>query len=327
MPGASGAYFTVVGDVNRDGHEDFVSLEKSLNKVALYLNKAGNQFGDFERYEVSSASGIGEPDYAVLSDMNEDGWLDLIVAYYAAGKLSMFKGDGTTFGSEIDLLDGGVFTGMTSLSVVDLDQDDDLDVVALSESEDLILWVPNSGKPSFDFGAPQTIFQNQALINGPRSISMGDLDRNGFDDLAIGSYDGNFTAILNFGEGNFSDPILLYPTSDDDTKGVGVFISIVDLNNDGFLDFVTSSRNPDEIRTHYQTTEAMDFETTWSDPTLASYASSIAFVDLDADGDSEILISLPSSDRLVQYVNKGMQGILKDEMGKRNIFDQPYFLD
>ena len=47
---------------------------------------------------------------------------------------------------------------------------------------------------------------------------MGDLDRNGFDDLAIASYDGNFTAILNFGEGNFSDPILLYPTSDDDTK-------------------------------------------------------------------------------------------------------------
>ena len=305
LPGASGAYFTVVGDVNRDGHEDFVSLERSLNKVALYLNKAGNQFGDFERYEVSSASGIGEPDYAVLSDMNEDGWLDLIVAYYAAGKLSMFKGDGTTFGSEIDLLDGGIFTGMTSLSVVDLDQDDDLDVVALSESEDLILWVPNSGKPSFDFGAPQTIFQNQALINGPRSISIGDLDRNGFDDLAIASYDGNFTAILNFGEGNFSDPILLYPTSVDDTKGVGVFISIVDLNNDGFLDFVTSSRNPDEIRTHYQTTEPMDFETTWSDPTLESYASSIAFVDLDADGDSEILISLPSSDRLAQYVNKG----------------------
>ena len=34
LPGASGAYFTVVGDVNRDGHEDFVSLEKSVNKVA-----------------------------------------------------------------------------------------------------------------------------------------------------------------------------------------------------------------------------------------------------------------------------------------------------
>ena len=77
------------------------------------------------------------------------------------------------------------------------------------------------------------------------------------------------------------------------------------MNNDGFLDFVTSSSDPDEIRTHYQTTEAMDFETTWSDPTLESYASSIAFVDIDADGDSEILISLPSSDRLAQYVNKG----------------------
>ena len=41
LPGASGAYFTVVGDVNRDGHEDFVSLKKSLNKVTVF-NKAGN---------------------------------------------------------------------------------------------------------------------------------------------------------------------------------------------------------------------------------------------------------------------------------------------
>lgn len=304
LPGAPNAFLTVVGDLDRDGDSDFVVLEKSANKVAMFVNQGpGAQLGDFLRQEVTSASGIGEPDHAVLSDLNEDGFLDLVVAYFGAGQISMFPGNGSGFNSGIVLASN--LPGATFVGSVDLDRDDDVDVVAISDTDDKLIWIPNQGKPSFAFDDAQVLFQDGSLINSPRHFSIGDVDKDGDSDLAVASYDGNFTLFINEGNASFGSPTLIYPTEDSDTKGVGVLVELVDLNNDDRLDILTSSRSPNEIRAHFQKSDRVEFETGWKDQSLSAYASSIVTADVNEDSFPELLVAMPSNDKIFQYLNKG----------------------
>ena len=101
----------------------------------------------------------------MLSDLNEDGFLDLVVAYFGAGQISMFPGNGSGFNSGIVLASN--LPGATFVGSVDLDRDDGVDVVAISDTDDKLIWIPNQGKPSFAFDDAKVLFQDGSLINSP----------------------------------------------------------------------------------------------------------------------------------------------------------------
>ena len=131
------------------------------------------------------------------------------------------------------------------------------------------------------------------------------MDKDGDSDLAVASYDGNFTLFINEGNASFGSPTLIYPQEDSDTKGVGVLVELVDLNNDDRLDILTSSRSPNEIRAHFQKSDRVEFETGWKDQSLSAYASSIVTADVNEDSFPELLVAMPSNDKIFQYLNKG----------------------
>ena len=198
--------------------------------------------------------------------------------------------------------------GITYLVVADIDLDDDLDILALSETDSSILWIPNPGKDD-DFdknNEVKTIYQNASMINSPRHFTSADFDDDGDDDLAVASDDGNFTLLMNLGDASFSEPQIVYPL-DEDEKSPGVFIDFADFDQDGNLDIVAASRGDSPaIRVFFQDSDTKLFGNPWEDDNLDSSPSSIVHLDMNSDGYPELFVAMPGHDRTFIYENEGV---------------------
>ena len=306
-----GAYFTVAGDVDRDGDVDFVGIETSTNTLKLFLNGENNQsLGSFSSQKITSTG--TSPDHAVLTDLVGTDHLDLVVAYYVSDKIVLFEGQeesGGNFFQTAQIIANEV-KGATFIDISDVDQDDDLDLLVLSEDDHGIQLIRNGGRDEgFDpLVAPELIFQDSTMISKPRHLSIGDYDKDGFEDFAVASFDGNFTLFTSEGNGKFSGPEPLLP-SDQTDRGIGVFIEFADLDMDNHLDLITSSsassnkRNTNKIQILYLDADTSRYLNPPYDLELDYYASSIVFHDLDFNTYPELLVAMPGNDRILQYVN------------------------
>ena len=117
-----------VGDVDNDGDLDlFVTFgngDAVKRPCALFINDGGFKFR-----EVSRQVGIVEHLSArgcTLGDVNNDGYLDILVAEFYGGKLYINQGDGTF--SEQSKESGIKNQGMHGCTFADTDNDGDLDV-------------------------------------------------------------------------------------------------------------------------------------------------------------------------------------------------------
>ena len=312
MPDASDAFLTVVGDVDRDGDEDFVGIEKTSSTISLFLNgEAGKPLGSFDMQEITSRT--GSPEHAILRDVVGTDHLDLIVAYYVTDEIVLFEGQeesGGNFFQTAQIIADEV-KGATFIDVSDVDQDDDLDLMVLSEDEDSIQLIRNGGENlGFDpLVAPELVFQDSTMISKPRYLSFGDYDKDGDEDFTLASVDGNFSLFISQGDGKFTGPEKLLPTVEED-RGIGVFVKFADLDNDTDLDLITSSRfsstrTTNKIQILYLDDDTLEYSSPAVDLVLDSYASSIIHLDLGGDPSPELLVAMPGSDRILQYDNNG----------------------
>ena len=316
FPSVDHAHMSLVGDLDRDGDLDVVSIEKKTDggkgKLVSYYNKGPDNdlaLGEFTTSEWSYTSEVdSRPDHAVLADINLDGFLDLIVAYFGNGKVLVFTGtSGVSFEAPIEV--SSDLMGATHVAAVDIDSDDDLDILVASDSLDKVSWFANSGGSTLEFSPEIIISHSQSSIDSPRYLGYEDLDGNGFVDIGVASYDGNFTLFMNEGEGKFADPLLIHPKLPEN-RGAGVLIEFADFNNDGKADILTASRNPNEIFIYYQLGDDKDDIT--FEPVLVadlpSFTSSVITADLDGDTYPELIVAMPSQDRVYKFKNKSTLG-------------------
>src|SRR5205085_2658808 len=89
-PATSGA----MGDFNRDGSPDFVTVGVIYNSASVMLNTCSiscpsPSFGPATYFSVGT-----QPQSVAVSDFNRDGKSDLAVANYMSNNLSVLLGDG-----------------------------------------------------------------------------------------------------------------------------------------------------------------------------------------------------------------------------------------
>ena len=264
-----------LADVNADGLVDIVAGDFSNSKLVVLLGIAGGRFAD----PVTRTAPCSLATDFVVARIDADAIVDIVVNCAGSASVVFFKGNGDgTFGAgtsiitpavtplglasgdfngdgKLDLLVGrgggnniarlytgngtGVFTGGATLDATninlqtaagDIDGDGKLDALILGSSNSLSLF---KGNGDGTFAARV----NKATSAGSKRMALGDLNGDGrLDVVEVNSTaPANINVFLNNGAGGLNNAVS-YLTA----ASAPSYVSLADLNGDGFLDVITN---------------------------------------------------------------------------------------
>jgi hypothetical protein len=243
--GGVGPVSVDIADLNRDGKLDVVVASQcTVNKacpgdgtVSVLL---GNGDGTLQLAHTYKSGGQ-YASWVVVSDVNGDGKLDLVVAnewavYGQAGAVGILFGNGDgTFQNPVSFLSGGYYS--TGVAVADFNHDGIPDLAISDWSNSCtdgsctgpgsVSILLGSGHGNFQ---PAKTYESGAYTAD--SIVAADLNGDGTSDLVVG-HDGHIGVLLGKGDGTFS-PATVYPSG----GRYKSWIAVDNVNRDRALDLL-----------------------------------------------------------------------------------------
>ena len=182
----------------------------------------------------------------------------------------------------------------------DLDNDGDVDVLSVSFNDDTIAWYENDGAfpPSFT----RRVITSTA--NGAYDVYAADLNRDGHLDVISASF--NDDTIAWYENDGTSSPSFLEWTITASRDGA-VSVTAGDLDNDGTMDVVAGSWNDNTIvwfeNQGFAPSYIPDFAISRTITTEANGPYSVYAIDLDNDGDVDVLSASFHDETIAWYEN------------------------
>jgi hypothetical protein len=286
------AWDVKAADLDGDGDLDVLSASLQDNKVAWYENLGGGNFGP-QQIISNTASGSFSLD---AEDLDNDGDLDVVSAHLYGDKVVWYENlGGGNFSSEI-IIDG-FEDAPNRVIAIDLDNDGDADILNASTTATAgIRWYENLGGGNF---SPPILFFNAGFPD----IFAADLDNDGDPDILTRTGTTQIGWIENLGGGNFAfNP----PISTTAENPRGIFAT--DLDNDGDKDVLSAFKgatNADSKIVWYENLGGGSFGTVQIITTLVDFAEDVYAVDLDGDGDQDVISASVDDNKIAWYENLG----------------------
>ena len=225
----------VAGDFNGDGSLDLAGVGTAAK---VRLNNGAGAFGAVVDYAIG-----GQGQDIAAGDFNGDGRLDLVVTINNPEiGLSLLTGNGDgTFAAPVNFPNTSGFDS-PAVAAVDLNNDGKLDVVIAHEIACYTAPCVASEVISVMIGNGDGTFQASREIQvgrGMSEIAVGDYNRDGFKDLAIGGTQGQVYRLDGVGDGTFVQQPTLIAVVDPSFIPV-TDIDVGDFNGDSIQDLVAA---------------------------------------------------------------------------------------
>ena len=213
----------------------------------------------------------------------------------------------------------------------DLDGDNDDDLVITSGLNYCFVIMKNEGDGTF-----QQKYAHQLQTYIVRRLFAADLDGDGDNDLVTAHYNGTIHLHMNNGDATFQDPVLIEePLLMVNTWDSAELLFVDDVNSDGHADIVASCYQPIGIAVLLNNGDGTFRPPLFSAQKRETSNDRSALIDLDGDGDLDILTpSYPASLVVIPGIGDGtfMEGVIHeflywDVMGFNLQFTAPSDLD
>jgi hypothetical protein len=309
---ADAAYAVFAADVDGDGDLDALSASYSDGKIAWYENFGGG-FGS-QLVITTLADGASS---VFAADVDGDGDLDVLSASLNDAKIAWYENTNGAGGFGSQRIISTLADLARSVFAADVDGDGDLD--ALSAHDDEISWYENLGPDDGSgpcgevlgacFGAAQVI---STLVARARTVVAVDVDGDGDLDVLSASFNDHRVAWY---ENQTLHRSAVFPVQQVITSLAGGARSVyaADVDGDGDLDVLSTSRVDDEIAWYANTDGSGSFGSEQVIASLADGASSVVAADVDGDGDLDVLSALFDDDTIAWYANTDGSGSFGSE--------------
>ena len=297
---ANGARFVFSVDIDGDGDMDVLSASDFDDKIAWYENTDGK--GNFSSQKIITTDTDGAKS-VYATDIDGDGDMDVVSVSNTTAltndKLAWYENtDGKgNFGSQQIL---PTTTTPTSVYAADIDNDGDMDLISSAQRFDRISWLENTdGNGTFEYTEISTD------ADRAQSVFSEDIDGDGDMDILSASFGDDKIAWYENtdGLGNFGSQIVISIDADGATS-----VYAVDLDGDGDVDVISASDNDDKIAWYENTNGLGNFSSQQIITTNAKRAQSVYSVDIDSDGDMDVLSASADDDKIAWYENTDGQG-------------------
>jgi hypothetical protein len=298
-------------DMDNDGNVDVLSTSYFDNKLAWYKNDG---FEGFTQYVIDSS--LYEANGIIATDLDGDGDMDVLAAQgQSPGAVYWYENTGNQVFTRHTIMSG---SASGNLFVVDIDGDGNLDVVANKGSAGKIAWYENDGSQGFTEHTISTTVSNSYIVFAVDVDGDGDIDV-----LHSSTSDNTISWFENDGTQSPSFAVHLITTC----QTWPFDFSVIDFDGDGDADVVALSSSDSSSLAWYENDGSGSFsEHEFGE--VNGRVRGMQAIDVDNDGDIDVIISESQGDKLTFFENIGptsnpdftAHDISSTSVGNRRIF-------
>ena len=279
-----------IGDINSDGHDDFLVGRKTDNSVKVY---SGADASVLHTLNGPPYSYFGEV-VANIGDINGDSFIDFAVSAPLFNQVSVFSGADAT---ELYKWTGGESYGSSLSSAGDVNNDGIQDIIIGAPNDNKGGSSTRNGSLEVRSGQDGSILHfiqgaNNKAYLGYSVSDLGDINNDGYDDFAakVNQSTRNNQSIIAIYSG--LDKRILRMNSVSYGSTFGNYIENVgDLNNDGISDLAISTTETNSGVYIYSGKTLDLISVKYADSNRSGYATANAG-DVDGDGINDYLMNI-----------------------------------
>ena len=310
-----GAHAVQAVDLDRDGDRDVVGA--SGDAIILWRNVEGNQTV-WKADTVANA--FGGARFVDVEDIDGDGDLDLHGAARSIDAIKWWEnlnGDATSWKEHVvdDSFDFAIHT-----FAIDLDRDEDLDILGAALKDDAISWWENTTGD----GTSWIKHTLDSTFSGARHVCVTDIDDDGDYDV-VGSADLADTIAWWENVGTADSLSWVKHVIDSTFNGINS-VHPGDFNRDDYPDLLGIADDADEIA-WWQNIPGDTV--TWTKIVIdGDFDGAVSGqpVDLDADGDKDVIGAAAFENKVSWWENASGDGLVWKEHSIDSAFDFPSYI-
>lgn len=306
-----------LADLDGDGRLDAIAANEGSDTVSVFLG-GGAALQPGTEYSVQYM-GVGfDPRGLAVADVDGDGDLDVVTANQDSNTVTILDGDGA--GGLVAAGSFATFVGTTGMGpidvkVADVTDDGELDIVTCNPFTDDVSLLPGLGMGNF--GAAQT-FTTRIGAGGddPEALELADVTGDGIPDAITVNPTSDDIVVLVSAGGGFGAPVRFFTLMGPDGDGPSG-LAVGDITGDGEPDVVTANFNTDDVTLLEGVAGGATFLPAQVFPVdvqsplgqAGNGPRGIDVMDMDGDGDLDVVASNTISDDVAVLLNDGAGGL------------------